>query len=137
MSIIRRSSTCTIPGLPTHPGHEIARAQQSGFGAMVSFELVGGTRVGGAFSRRASQCFTLAESLGGVESLIAHPATMTHASMDAEARAAAGITRLARAAVGGHRSRRTISCAISTDGARRGCRDLRFGATDVARLGRP
>jgi cystathionine gamma-synthase len=77
------------PGLPQHPGHEIARRQQGGFGAMLSFELAdaAGARafVGGL--RR----FTLAESLGGVESLIAHPATMTHASMSPEARAAAGI----------------------------------------------
>ena len=79
------------PGLPGHPGHAIARAQQSGFGAMVSFEVHGGTK---SVELLAAQlrCFTLAESLGGVESLIAHPATMTHASMDADARTAAGIT---------------------------------------------
>jgi cystathionine gamma-synthase len=88
------------PGLATHPGHEIARAQQSGFGAMVSFEIVGGTAAVELLASRL-QCFTLAESLGGVESLIAHPATMTHASMDAEARAAAGITdSLIRLSVG-------------------------------------
>ena len=88
------------PGLATHPGHEIARAQQSGFGAMVSFEIVGGTPSVELLASRL-QCFTLAESLGGVESLIAHPATMTHASMDAEARAAAGITdSLIRLSVG-------------------------------------
>ncbi len=88
------------PGLATHPGHEIARAQQSGFGAMVSFEIVGGTASVELLASRL-QCFTLAESLGGVESLIAHPATMTHASMDAEARAAAGITdSLVRLSVG-------------------------------------
>ncbi|HYC52753.1 MAG TPA: cystathionine gamma-synthase [Gemmatimonadaceae bacterium] len=88
------------PGLATHPGHEIARAQQAGFGAMVSFDLDGGVdaveRLTGALT-----CFTLAESLGGVESLVAHPATMTHASMDAEARAHAGITdSLVRLSVG-------------------------------------
>jgi len=88
------------PGLASHPGHEIARAQQSGFGAMVSFEIVGGTPAVELLASRL-QCFTLAESLGGVESLIAHPATMTHASMDAEARAAAGITdSLIRLSVG-------------------------------------
>jgi cystathionine gamma-synthase len=88
------------PGLATHPGHEIARAQQSGFGAMVSFEIVGGTPSVELLASRL-HCFTLAESLGGVESLIAHPATMTHASMDAEARAAAGITdSLVRLSVG-------------------------------------
>jgi cystathionine gamma-synthase len=88
------------PGLPTHPGHDVARGQQSGFGAMVSFELRGGID---AVEQFASQlcCFTLAESLGGVESLIAHPATMTHASMDANARATAGITdSLLRLSVG-------------------------------------
>ena len=78
------------PGLPTHPGHLLAREQQQGFGAMVSFELRGGAEAVEAFTG-ALRCFTLAESLGGVESLVAHPATMTHASMDAAARAAAGI----------------------------------------------
>ena len=88
------------PGLSTHPGHEIARRQQSGFGAMVSFEVVGGTRSVELLASRL-QCFTLAESLGGVESLVAHPATMTHASMDAEARAVAGISdSLVRLSVG-------------------------------------
>jgi cystathionine gamma-synthase len=88
------------PGLSTHPGHATARDQQSGFGAMVSFELSGGTT---AVERLCStlRCFTLAESLGGVESLVAHPATMTHASMTAEARAAAGISEsLVRLSVG-------------------------------------
>lgn len=77
------------PGLPQHPGHEIARRQQSGFGAMLSFELAdaaGAQAFVGGLRR-----ITLAESLGGVESLVAHPATMTHASMSPEARAAAGI----------------------------------------------
>ena len=78
------------PGLATHPGHRTAAAQQSGFGAMVSFELHGGVAAVKALVGRLG-CFTLAESLGGVESLVAHPATMTHASMDAAARAAAGI----------------------------------------------
>ena len=79
------------PGLANHPGHEVARAQQSGFGAMVSFEIVGGVEGVEHLTDRL-RCFTLAESLGGVESLVAHPATMTHASMDAEARRAAGIS---------------------------------------------
>ena len=88
------------PGLPDHPGHDVARRQQSGFGAMVSFELAGGTRAVERFVERL-RCFTLAESLGGVESLVAHPATMTHASMSAEARAAAGISdSLLRLSVG-------------------------------------
>lgn len=79
------------PGLPSHPGHDIARTQQAGFGAMLSFELRGGTDAVRRFVE-AVRVFTLAESLGGVESLVAHPATMTHASMDPDARRGAGIT---------------------------------------------
>jgi cystathionine gamma-synthase len=79
-----------FPGLSTHPGHTLARKQQHGFGAMLSFDLAGGQPAVEAFVDGLS-CFTLAESLGGVESLVAHPATMTHASMDAAARQRAGI----------------------------------------------
>jgi len=78
------------PGLPSHPGHAVARAQQAGFGAMLSFDLAGGAEAARRFVE-AVRVFTLAESLGGVESLVAHPATMTHAGMGADARAAAGI----------------------------------------------
>ena len=78
------------PGLPHHPGHAIAARQQRGFGAMLSVELEGGEACVRAFLD-GLRYFTLAESLGGVESLVAHPATMTHAAMSAEARAAAGI----------------------------------------------
>lgn len=78
------------PGRPDHPGHVLAVRQQFGFGAMVSFDLAGGVAAVRAFVS-GLHCFTLAESLGGVESLIAHPATMTHASMDPAARAVAGI----------------------------------------------
>ena len=78
------------PGLSSHPGHLLARRQQRGFGAMLSFDLAGGECAAAAFVD-GLQCFTLAESLGGVESLIAHPATMTHASMDVVARQRAGI----------------------------------------------
>jgi cystathionine gamma-synthase len=78
------------PGLPSTPGHEIARRQQSGFGAMLSFELAGGEAAVAALLT-GLQCFTLAESLGGVESLIAHPASMTHAGMEESARLRAGI----------------------------------------------
>lgn len=79
------------PGLRSHPGHAIAGRQQDGFGAMLSFEPAGGT---GAIKRfvEAVGVFTLAESLGGVESLVAHPATMTHADMGEAARKAAGIS---------------------------------------------
>lgn len=78
------------PGLPHHPGHDIAARQQHGFGAMVSFEVRGGIAAVEKLLEKLG-CFTLAESLGGVESLIAHPATMTHAAMTDDARAAAGI----------------------------------------------
>ncbi len=88
------------PGLADSRGHEIARRQQSGFGAMLSFELAGGEPAVGAFLTGLT-CFTLAESLGGVESLIAHPATMTHAGMDESARLRAGISPgLLRVSVG-------------------------------------
>ena len=79
------------PGLEAHPGHGIAARQQKGFGAMLSVELHGGEEAVRAFID-GLRCFTLAESLGGVESLIAHPATMTHAAMTPEARARAGIS---------------------------------------------
>jgi cystathionine gamma-synthase len=79
-----------FPGLSEHAGHALARRQQQGFGAMLSFDLAGGAAAAAAFVE-GLECFTLAESLGGVESLVAHPATMTHASMDAPARRHAGI----------------------------------------------
>ena len=79
------------PGLPKHPQHELAKQQQSGFGAMVSFELKGGIPQVRAFLK-GLRCFSLAESLGGVESLVAHPASMTHAGMAEEARLRAGIS---------------------------------------------
>ena len=79
------------PGLASHPGHALAARQQHGFGAMLSVELEGGEQAVRAFLD-GLQYFTLAESLGGVESLVAHPATMTHAAMSAEARAVAGIS---------------------------------------------
>lgn len=78
------------PGLEEHPGHALAASQQRGFGGMVSFELRGGTEAVRAYLQGLRH-FSLAESLGGVESLVAHPATMTHASMTPEARARAGI----------------------------------------------
>lgn len=79
------------PGLATHPGHAVAKSQQHDFGSLVSFELADGE----AGVRRFIDglgFFSLAESLGGVESLVAHPATMTHAAMDAAAQGRAGIT---------------------------------------------
>jgi len=79
------------PGLITHPQHELAKRQQKGFGGMISLELRGGTPAVQQFVS-ALKLFSLAESLGGVESLVAHPATMTHVAMSPEARATAGLT---------------------------------------------
>lgn len=78
------------PGLTSHPGHALAARQQAGFGAMLSFELAG-LDAARAFAE-GLHIFTLAESLGGVESLVAHPALMTHAAMTPEARLTAGLT---------------------------------------------
>lgn len=78
------------PGLPEHPGHELQRSQADGFGAIVSFYVEGGLE-GAKRACRNTKLFFLAESLGGVESLIEHPAIMTHASVPAETRAALGI----------------------------------------------
>jgi len=79
------------PGLTQHPGHELARRQQQGFGAVVTLELEGGQEAVRQFVA-GLECFSLAESLGGVESLVAHPASMTHAAMDPAARVRAGLT---------------------------------------------
>jgi cystathionine gamma-synthase len=79
------------PGLRHHPGHELAKRQQRGFGAMVTLELEGGHDAVREFVADLA-CFSLAESLGGVESLVAHPATMTHAAMEPAARERAGLT---------------------------------------------
>lgn len=88
------------PSLPENAGHQFAVRQQKGFGAMLSFEFDGDEATLRRFLK-ALELFTLAESLGGVESLISHTATMTHAGMSAEARAAAGISEtLLRISVG-------------------------------------
>ncbi len=88
------------PGLPGHPGHEVARRQQRGFGAIVTLELAAGLEAVRAFTG-GLEYFSLAESLGGVESLVAHPATMTHAAMDPAARQKAGLVDgLVRLSVG-------------------------------------
>jgi len=88
------------PGLQSHEDHELARRQQKGFGAMISFELdASATEI--ALFLETLELFTLAESLGGVESLVAHPASMTHAAMSAADQAAAGISSsLLRLSVG-------------------------------------
>jgi cystathionine gamma-synthase len=88
------------PGFENHPGHEIAKKQQAGFGAMLSFDVKGGVEAVKKLFANLS-LFTLAQSLGGVESLICHPPTMTHAGMAEEARLEAGITNsLVRISVG-------------------------------------
>jgi len=79
------------PGLPTHPDHELAKRQMSGFGGMVSFQLKGNYEDMANLVRRF-KVFALAESLGGVESLACHPASMTHASIPREIREARGLT---------------------------------------------
>ncbi len=79
------------PGLETHPQHELAKQQQRGFGAMLSFDVKGGREVAERVMMK-TQLFQMAESLGGVESLISYPDTMSHASMTVEARRAAGIS---------------------------------------------
>jgi cystathionine gamma-synthase len=88
------------PGLSTHVGHDIAARQQSGFGGMISFEISGGEDAVAAFVG-SLKYFSLAESLGGVESLVCHPPSMTHAPVCREALANAGIRdNLVRLSVG-------------------------------------
>ncbi len=88
------------PGLEDHPGHELAQRQQRGFGGMVSFEIEGGEAAVRGFLGNL-RLFSLAESLGGVESLVCHPASMTHAPVSEERKAAAGVTAtLIRLSVG-------------------------------------
>ena len=89
-----------FPGLASHPQHELAKKQQYDFGAMMSFELKGGVEAVKILFDKL-ELFTLAQSLGGVESLICHPSTMTHAGMEIEAQLTAGITQsLVRLSVG-------------------------------------
>ena len=78
------------PGLPTHPQHALATRQMRGFGGMLAFEL--GSLEAARRMLNSIRLMALAESLGGVETLVSHPATMTHASVPAEQRAALGIT---------------------------------------------
>jgi cystathionine gamma-lyase len=78
------------PGLPSHPGHELAMRQMRDFGGMISMRMKDGGKAARCFLPRP-RLFSLAESLGGVESLVCHPATMTHASIPAELRQARGV----------------------------------------------
>jgi cystathionine beta-lyase len=89
------------PGLKTHPNHEVAKKQSKGFGGIVSFSLKQDTiEAAGAFAT-STQLFKLAESLGGIKSLISHPATMTHKSIPTEKRRAAGVSdSLVRLSIG-------------------------------------
>lgn len=107
------------PGLPDHPGHAIATAQQSGFGSLISFEVAGGENGVRRFVD-GLECFSLAESLGGVESLVAHPSSMTHAAMDDAAKATAGITD------------GLLRLSVGIEGAEDLVRDLRAGLDRVA-----
>jgi cystathionine beta-lyase/cystathionine gamma-synthase len=87
--------------LETHKGHEIAKRQMRDFGGMISFSLKEDTTAAATKLLEKTHYFTLAESLGGVESLIGHPATMTHASIPREERLALGLTdSLIRLSVG-------------------------------------
>jgi cystathionine gamma-synthase len=86
-----RVARVLYPGLADHPGHALARRQQRGFGGLLSLELRGGEAAARCFIE-ALQLFSLAVSLGGVESLVCHPATMTHAPLGPEGRRAAGIS---------------------------------------------
>lgn len=79
------------PGLETHPHHELAKRQQNGFGGMVSFDIRGGRPAAEKLFANI-RIFQLAESLGGIESLIEYPETMSHASMTLEARRRGGIS---------------------------------------------
>jgi cystathionine gamma-lyase len=90
--LAKQSSVSRVyfPGLPTHPGHELAKKQMRDFGGMISISIKGGKEGALKFMTR-TKLFSLAESLGGVESLVCHPATMTHASIPADIRQARGI----------------------------------------------
>ena len=90
----------TYPGLPSHPQHDIAKSQMSGYSGMISFELVGGISAGKTVMNGVKLC-ALAESLGAVETMITHPATMTHVEVPVEERHARGLTDgLVRISVG-------------------------------------
>jgi cystathionine gamma-lyase len=90
-----------FPGFKSHPGHELAASQMKDFGAMVSFDLKADTSDAAKAVLRKFRMFSLAESLGGVESLVGHPATMTHASIPREERLKVGLTdSLIRISVG-------------------------------------
>lgn len=117
------------PGLESHDGHEIAKRQQQGFGGMVSFELAGGDAAVQAFVENL-QFFSLAESLGGVESLVCHPASMTHAPVCREALAEAGIkTNLIRLSVGLESGEDLVADLLNAlNAAKAACNKIRVAA---------
>jgi len=86
-----RVNKVNYPGLPSHPGHGLAKKQMSDFGSMISFDLKEDTKAAAAQILKKTKVFTLAESLGGVESLCGHPASMSHASMPRKERLETGI----------------------------------------------
>src|SRR5207248_654759 len=86
----RKVEAVFYPGLPDHPQHELAERQMSGFGSMITFET-GSLANANRMLKKVRIC-SLAESLGGVETLISHPATMTHAALGEKGRKAIGIT---------------------------------------------
>ena len=90
--LVKQPAVATVyyPGLKDHPGHRVAATQMKGFGGMISLQLHGGAEAARRFLTR-TKLFSLAESLGGVESLVCHPATMTHASIPKEIREARGV----------------------------------------------
>ena len=94
------------PGLAHHPGHDIAARQQRGFGGMLSFEIRGGDQAVRRFLENL-RYFSLAESLGGVESLVCHPASMTHAPVQSDA--------LKRAGIGGNLIRLSVGLESADD----------------------
>jgi cystathionine beta-lyase/cystathionine gamma-synthase len=90
----------SYPGLPSHPQHEVAKRQMSAYSGMITFELYGGLESGRTLMNSVELC-SLAESLGAVETMITHPATMTHAEVPKEERDARGLTDgLVRISVG-------------------------------------
>jgi len=100
LSVHSKVARVTYPGLKSHPGHAVAKQQMSAFGGMISFELKGGLEAGRSLMNSVRLC-SLAESLGAVETMITHPATMTHADVPREERLARGLTdSLVRLSVG-------------------------------------
>jgi cystathionine gamma-synthase len=120
------------PGLKSHPGHEIAAKQQRGFGGMLSFDIAGGEAAVRAFVDNLKY-FSLAESLGGVESLVCHPASMTHAPMSEKALEIAGIGRnLIRLSVGLESAEDLITDVLESLQAARAASSLDHIAVAVA-----